>query len=163
MNHPSRLPAEGEREKSQPVCRLKNEDCSGHLERDHVGYSSITQQDVVQWLCHYHNCWEARDLRFFVANQVLGGRPLTGQIRIRLNVWHLRYRLHPEFKRRIHQLSQEHPLPEKFVPGQGQKFADREVAEGRSFKLRLRPDLCDGKILGFWITFEGHEPKLEPF
>jgi hypothetical protein len=159
VNRLSKLSAEEEPEKSQPVCRLQNEDCSGPLERDHVGYSSITQQDVVQSLCHYHNCWEARELRFFVANQVLGGKSLPGPVRIKLNEWHIRYRLHPEFKGRIHQLSQEHPLPQKFIPGQGQRLADKGVAEGRVVKFRWKPDLCDGRIIGFVVAFEGQKPR----
>ena len=160
MSRPSKLAAAGESGKPQPVCRLANEDCSGPLQRDHVGYSSITQQDVFQWLCRYHNCTEARELRFFVANRVLGGRPLPGPARIKLNEWHIRHRLHPKFKRRIHKLSEEHPLPQKFVPGQGQRLADRAVAEGRIIRFRWKPNLCEGKILGFWITSEGHKPKL---
>jgi hypothetical protein len=155
MSHPPKLPAAGGPRRSQPVCRLANEDCSGPLQRDHVGYSSVTQQDVFQWFCRYHNCTEARELRFFVANRVLGGRPLTGKVRIKLNEWHVRHRLHPRLKRRIHRLSEQHPLPQEFVPGQGQKLADRAVAEGRAIKFRWKPDLCEGKILGFWIAFEG--------
>jgi hypothetical protein len=58
------------------VCCLANEDCSGPLQRDHVGYNSITQQDVFQCLCRYHNIMEARELDFFVVNRVLGGRPV---------------------------------------------------------------------------------------
>jgi hypothetical protein len=142
------------------VCRLKNEDCSGPLQRDHIGYDSVTQEEILQWLCRYHNCTEAREFRFFVANQVLGGRPLTGPIRIRLNEWHILHGLHPKFKRRIHKLSQENPLPEKFIPGEGQQIADKAVAEGRSIKLQLKPDLHDGKIIGFWVRFAGEEPKL---
>jgi hypothetical protein len=142
------------------VCCLKNEDCSGPLQRDHVGYSSVTQQEVFQWLCLYHNCVEARELRFYVANAVLGGKPLPGPVRIRLNEWHIRYGVHPQLKARIHELSQEHPLPEKFLPGQGQKRADQAVAEGRAIKFRWKPDLRDGKILGFWVQFDGQEPKL---
>jgi hypothetical protein len=160
VSHPSKLPAAEESGKPQLVCRLANEDCSGPLQRDHVGYSSITQQDVFQSLCRYHNCTEARELRFFVANRVLGGSPLPGPVRIKLNEWHVRYRLHPEFKRRIHKLSEEHPLPQKFVPGQGQRLADRAVAEGRVIRFRWKPNLCDGKILGFWIASEGHKPSL---
>lgn len=159
MNRLSRLPAEEEPEKPQPACCLENEDCSGPLQRDHVGYSSITQQEVVQWLCRYHNCTEAQELRFFVANQVLGGRPLPGPVRIKLNEWHIRHRLHPEFKRRIHQLAEEHPLPERFIPGQGQRLADKAVAEGRVIRFRWKPDLCDGKIIGFLVAFEGQKPR----
>jgi len=159
VNRLSKLPAEEGPGKSQPVCRLQNEDCSGPLQRDHVGYSSITQQEVIQWLCRYHNCTEAQELRFFVANQVLGGRPLTGRIRIKLNEWHIRYRLHPEFRTRIHQLSQEHPLPQKFIAGQGQRLADKGVAEGRVVKFRWKPDLCDEKIIGFVVAFEGQKPR----
>ena len=103
---------------------------------------------------------EARELRFFVANAVVGGRALPGPVRIKLNNWHVRYGLHPKLKRRIHELSQENPLPEKFRPGQGQKRADQAVAEGRSIKIKLEPDLCDKKILGFWVQFEGQKPKL---
>lgn len=143
----------------EPICRLKNEDCSGPLQRDHVGYDSIAQQAVFQWLCRYHNCTEARELRFFVANRVLGKRPLTGPIRIRLNEWHVRYGLHVRLKRRIHKLSQKHPLSDKFIPGQGQKLADKAVAEGPSIRFRMKPDLYEGKILGFWIQFEGCKPK----
>jgi hypothetical protein len=138
---------------------LKNKDCSGPLQRDHIGYSSVTQEEVFQWLCDYHNCTEARELRFFVAHEVLGGR-LPGSVRIKLNNWHIRYRLHPKFKRRIHKLSEEHPLPEKFIPGQGQKLADEAIAEGRSIKVKWMPDLLDGKIIGFWIQFKDSEAKL---
>ncbi len=143
-----------------PICRLKNEDCAGPLQRDHVGYNSVTQQEVFQWLCRYHNCMEARQLRFFVAKAVLGGRALTGPVRIKLNGWHVLYGLHPKLKRRIREHSQECPLPEKFLPGQGQKRADQAVAEGRSIKVKLKPDLRDGTILGFWVQFEGQKPGL---
>jgi len=141
-------------------CRLKNKDCSGPLQRDHVGYSSVMQQEVFQWLCYYHNCMEARELRFFVANKVLNGRPLPGRVRIALNEWHLCYRLHPKFKKRIHKLSEEHPLPEKFIPGQGQKLADKAIAEGRSIKFKWRPYLRNGQILGFRIQFGDGEARL---
>ena len=159
MNYPTRLSVAKETENPQPVCRLTNEDCSGPLQRDHVGYNSITQQAVFQWLCRYHNCTEARELRFFVANRVLCQKPLTGPLRIKLNEWHVRHGLHAKFKRRIHKLSQKHPLSERFIPGQGQKLADKAVAEGRSIKFRLKPDLYEGKILGFWVQFEGCKPK----
>jgi len=142
------------------VCRLKNEDCSGPLQRDHVGYNSITQQEVVQWLCRYHNCVEARALRFFVAKAVLGGSALTGPVRIRLNDWHVRYGLHPQLRARIHGLSEEYPLPKKFHPGEGQKRADQAVAEGRSVRFRWKPDICEKRIIGFWVQFGGQEPKL---
>lgn len=142
------------------ACCLRNEDCAGPLERDHVGYNSITQREVIQTLCHYHNCFEARELRFFVANAVLGGRALTGPVRIKLNEWHVRYGLHPRLKKRIRKLSQENPLPESFLAGQGQKRADQAVAERRSVKLALKPDLRDKKILGFWVRFEGQKLKL---
>jgi len=144
----------------QSVCRLKNDDCSGPLQRDHVGYNSITQQEVIQWLCYYHNCMEARELRFFVANRVLGGRSLPGPVRIKLNEWHVRYGLHSRFKMRIHKLSDEHPLPEKFTPGRGQKLADKAIAEGRSTKFGWKPYLRGEKISGFWVLFEGREPEL---
>lgn len=144
----------------RPVCSLASEDCFGPLQRDHVGYHSVTHEDVYQWLCRYHNCTEARELRFFVANQVLGGKPLPGPVRIKLNHWHIRFRLHPEFKNRIHILSEEHPLPGRFVSGQGQRAADKAVAEGRTRKFRWKPDLCDGRLSGFWVRFEGQEPKL---
>ena len=160
MNHPSKLPVTKAPGSPQPVCCLADEDCSGPLQRDHVGYHSATEQDVFQWLCRYHNCTEARGLRFFVANQVLGGRPLPGQVRIRLNEWHIRFRLLPDFKKWIHILSEEHPLPERFVPGQGQRAADKAVAEGRTRKFQWKPDLCDGKLIGFLVRFEGQEPKL---
>jgi len=160
VRNPSKVPASVKPEESQPVCRLANEDCSGRLQRDHIGYSSVLQQEVFQWLCYYHNCMEARELRFFVANQVLGGKPLPGPVRIKLNEWHVLYRLHPKFKARIHKLSEEHPLPKKFIPGQGQRIADKAVAEGKAIKFRWEPDLKDGKILGFWIALEGQEPKL---
>jgi hypothetical protein len=148
------------RAEDQRVCRLKNEDCSGPLQRDHVGYSSVMQQEVFQWLCYYHNCMEARELRFFVANKVLSGRPLPGRVRITLNEWHIRHGLHPKLKRRIHKLSEEHPLPEKFIPGQGQKLADKAIAEGRFIKFKWRPYLRNGRILGFRIQFEDCEPQL---
>jgi len=115
---------------------------------------------VYQYLCRYHNCTEARELRFFVANQVLGGRPLPGPVRVKLNEWHIRFRLYPKFKKRIHILSEEHPLPERFVPGQGQRAADKALAEGRTRKFRWKPDLLDGKLCGFWVVFDGEEPKL---
>jgi hypothetical protein len=103
---------------------------------------------------------EARELRFFVAKTVLGGRALTGPVRIKLNEWHIRYGLHPRLKSRIRKLSQEYPLPEKFLPGQGQKRTDQAVAEGRSIRLKLKPDLRAGKILGFWVQFEAEKRKL---
>ncbi len=159
MNRLAKLPSTEETEIREPVCRLKNGDCSGPLQRDHVGYDSVTQQAVFQWLCRYHNCTEARELRFFVANRVLDQRPLTGPLRIKLNEWHVLYGLHARFKKRIHRLSQKYPLSEGFVPGQGQKLADKTVAEGRSIKFRLKPDLYEGKILGFWVQFEGCEPR----
>jgi hypothetical protein len=71
------------------LCAMRNEDCSGPLERDHVGYNSATHSEVIQTLCHYHNCWEAREYRFFVANQVLGGRALPAALRFQLNEWHV--------------------------------------------------------------------------
>jgi hypothetical protein len=160
VSHTSKLSAAEESGRPQAVCRLANEDCSGPLQFAHVGYSSITHHDVFQWLCRYHNCMEARELRFFVANRVLGGRPLPGRVRINLNEWHVRHQLHAKFKRRIHRLSEENPLPQNFVPGKGQRVADRAVAEGRTIKFRWKPDLIDGKLLGFWIAFEGHKPKL---
>jgi hypothetical protein len=101
---------------------------------------------------------EARELRFFVAHEVLGRR-LPGPVRIILNEWHVRYRLHPKFKKRIHKLSEEHPLPAKFVPGQGQKLADKAIAEGRSIKFRWKPELLDGTIIGFRVRFEDGEAK----
>lgn len=159
MNYRAKLSGAGGTENPQPVCRLKNEDCSGPLQRDHVGYDSITQQAVFQWLCRYHNCMEARELRFFVANRVLDRRPLTGPLRIKINEWHVRHGLHPKLKTRIRRLSREHPLSEEFIPGQGQQLADKAVAEGRVIRFRLKPDLCEGKILGFWIQFEGRKPK----
>lgn len=147
--------------KSLPrVCAMTNEDCSGPLERDHVGYNSITHEEVIQVLCHYHNCWEARELRFFVAKQVLGGRALPGRLRLRLNEWHIRHGLHPEFKTRIHALSQANPLPEGFVPGQGQQRSDKAIAKGKSVKFRIEPYLCDGKILGFRFALGGDKLKL---
>ena len=149
-----------EQAKGPPICSLKNEDCSGPLQRDHVGYSSITQQEVTQQLCYYHNCVEARQLRFFVASKVLSGRPLPGPVRIRLNEWHIQYGLHPEFKSRIRELSEDNPLPEKFVPGRGQTLADKAIAEGRSTKFNWSPELRDGKIVGFWIAISGSEPRL---
>jgi hypothetical protein len=103
---------------------------------------------------------EARELRFFVAIQVLGGKSLSGPIRIKLNEWHIRYRLHPDFNKRIHELSEEHPLPKNFVPGQGQRHADRAIAEGRIIRFTWKPDLRDGKLYGFWVRFEGQEQKL---
>lgn len=160
MNHMSKLPVAKEEQRPQPVCCLANEDCSGPLQRDHARYSSITQDDLTQWLCRYHNCTEARELRFFVANRVLDGRPLPGPVRIKLNKWHIRHRLHQKFKRRIHKLSEKYPMPDKFVPGQGQRLADKAVAEGRTIKFRLKPYLYEEQILGFWITFEGRKPKL---
>lgn len=160
MSHPSKLPASEEPGRPQPVCRLANEDCAGRMQRDHIGYNSVTQQEVFQWLCYYHNCMEARELRFFVANKVLGGSPLPGPVRIKLNEWHVRYGLHPKLKVRIHKLSEEHPLPQKFVPGQGQRLADKAVAEGQAVKFRWKPDIDDGKIVGFWIAIEGQKPKL---
>jgi hypothetical protein len=103
---------------------------------------------------------EARELRFFVANQVLSGRPLPGKVRIVLNEWHVQYRLHPEFKTRIHELSEEHPLPAKFVPGEGQRHADKEIAEGRVIRFQWKPELKGGKLTGFRVQFEGGESKL---
>lgn len=160
MSPPAKLPVTEGPGNAQPVCCLANEDCAGRLQRDHIGYSSVTQQEVFQWLCYYHNCMEARELRFFVASQVLGGKPLPGPVRIKLNMWHVQHRLHPKLKKRIHKLSEEHPLPKRFIPGQGQKLADNAVAEGRTIKFRWKPDLCSGKILGFWVAFEGQKPKL---
>lgn len=141
-------------------CALENEDCRGPLQRDHVGYDSVTQQAVFQVLCYYHNCVEARELRFFVAREVLERRPLPGPVRIRLNEWHLKHQLHPRLKDRIHRLSEENPLPKKFTPGDGQKRADLAIAEGRSIKFGLKPELLDGHIVGFWVRFEGREWKL---
>jgi hypothetical protein len=142
------------------VCAMRNEDCSGSLERDHVGYNSVTHEEVIQTLCHYHNCGEAREYRFFVANQVLGGRALPGPLRLRLNEWHVRHGLHPKFKIRIHALAEANPLPEGFVPGQGQVRADKAIAEGRSVKFRIAPYLYNGKILGFRFALTGDKPKL---
>lgn len=42
----------------------------------------------------------------------------------------------------------------------GPKLADKAVAEGRCTKFKWKPDLRDGKILGFWIKFEDSEPEL---
>jgi hypothetical protein len=53
MSHPSKLPPTEESGKPQPVCCLANEDCSGPLQRDHVGYGSI-KEDI-------HALFEARD------------------------------------------------------------------------------------------------------
>lgn len=149
-------------ENLKPVCVLKNEDCSGVLQRDHVVYGSVTQQELVQWLCRYHNCVEARELRLFVAKEVLGGIKLAGPLRISLNEWHVRYGLHPKLKRRIHELSEEIPLPEKFLPGQGQQQADQAsqvISEERSVKLTLTPAFSNKKIVGFWVK-QGRKRKL---
>jgi hypothetical protein len=147
-------------DESELRCALQNGDCRGSLQSDHIGYNSVTQRELFQYLCAYHNCTEARELRFFVANQVLGGRPLSGPVRIRLNEWHIRYGLHPKLKIRIHEVSEKNPLPTKFVPGQGQKYADKQIAEGRCFRFRWKAELAKGKLIGFWIQFEGGTPTL---
>lgn len=138
------------------VCALQNEDCSGEFQSDHVGYDSVTQKKVIQTLCEYHNCTEARELRFFVANQVLRGTPLSGKVRIILNEWHVRHGLHPQLKKRIHEVSLANLLPEDFVPGRGQRLADEGIAKGRGFKFSWRPFLRDGKILGFGFKSDSY-------
>jgi hypothetical protein len=137
------------RGETRRACALWNEDCSGPIEKDHIAYNKFGHGEIFQYLCHYHNCTEARELRFFMANQVLRGTALPGPLRIELNKWHLRYGLHPEFKKRIHEVSEANPLPEGFVPGRGQRLADEGIAKGRGFKFSLQPFLRDGKILGF--------------
>ena len=141
------------------MCSLADKDCSGPLQRDHIGYHSVTHQDVFQWLYRYHNRSETRGLWFFVANQVLGGRPLPGQVRIRLNEWHIRFHLHPEFKKRIYILSEENPFPEKFIPGWGQQAVDKAVSEDRIRMFRWKPGLCEGRLIGFWVQLEGERLK----
>jgi hypothetical protein len=142
--------------RQQSECCLANEDCSGPLQRDHVAYYSVTQPDVFQLLCRYHNITEVMELRFFVAKRVVGGR-LPGRVRIRLNGWHIRHRLHPDFKRRIHKLSERYPLSDKFIPGQGQMSADKALAEGRKIPFVWKPYLRDANILGFWLRFDGQK------
>lgn len=145
-----------------PVCLLKNEDCSGALQVDHVVYGSVIQKEVIQWLCRYHNCVEARELRFFVGKEVLGMQ-LPGLLRIELNKWHIRYGLHPKLKKRIHEVSTKIPLPENFVPGQGQKQADdanRSAPDERPVKVTLDPAFCNRKIVGFWVKFGRRKRKL---
>jgi hypothetical protein len=144
----------------RPQCALRNEDCSGPLEGDHVGYNSSTQKAVIQQLCRYHNRCEARWYRFFVAHEVFGGRPIPGKLRISLNEWHISHGIHPEFKERIREISEANPLPEDFIPGEGQRQADKAVDEGRSIKIDLMPNLRDGKIMGFLLALPGERHKL---
>jgi hypothetical protein len=79
-----------------------------------------------------------------------------------LNEWHIRYGLHPEFKLSIHKIAEANPLPENFVPGEGQRRADKNIAEGRSIKIdTLMPNMRDGKIMGFLFALPGDRPTWD--
>lgn len=144
----------------RPKCALRNEDCSGPLEGDHVSYNSATQKVVIQQLCRYHNRCEARWYRFFVAHKVLGGSPISGKLRIKINGWHINHGLHPEFKKRIREVAEADPLREDFIPGQGQRQADKAIDAGRCIKIELMPNLREDKIMGFLSKRPGEGWKL---
>ena len=78
-----------------------------------------------------------------------------------MNGWHINHGLDPEFKKAIREVAEANPLRKDFIPGQGQRLADKAIDEGRSRKIELMPDLGhEGKIKGFLSKRPGEGWKL---